>query len=294
MEHSFEEAKTTIYKKKAIKENLEVIHECIEEPEPKPKKRVYHTHEISISLGKSKLIIDLDETTSFYINVEDIQSLNSFPNGIDIWYLDRSVTSTPGINPPQLSLHIPTDDYTDLGKLRPNEELNKKLALELLTDEKELAEHTMLVDLARNDLGRVSTLGTVKVKSLMQIKKFSHVQHIVSHVIGKLDIKYDAFDALKAVFPAGTVSGAPKIRAMEIINELEPERREPYAGALGYFSFNGCCDFAIAIRSIFIEDNKGFVQSGAGIVSDSIDENEFKETEHKAGAMLQALREAST
>lgn len=170
-----------------------------------------------------------------------------------------------------------------------NEELNKKLALELLTDEKELAEHTMLVDLARNDLGRVSTLGTVKVKSLMQIKKFSHVQHIVSHVIGKLDIKYDAFDALKAVFPAGTVSGAPKIRAMEIINELEPERREPYAGALGYFSFNGCCDFAITIRSIFVNGNKGYVQSGAGIVIDSIPGNEWDETERKADAMISVL-----
>jgi len=170
-----------------------------------------------------------------------------------------------------------------------NEELNKKLALELLTDEKELAEHTMLVDLARNDLGRVSALGTVKVKSLMKIKKFSHVQHIVSHVTGKLDTKYDAFDALKAVFPAGTVSGAPKIRAMEIINELEPERREPYAGALGYFSFNGCCDFAITIRSIFVNGNKGYVQSGAGIVMDSIPRNEWDETERKADAMISVL-----
>ena len=102
----------------------------------------------------------------------------------------------------------------------------------------------------------------------------------------------DMFDAFKAVFPAGTVSGAPKVRAMEIIDELEPESRGQYAGAVGYFSFNGCCDFAIAIRSIFINGNKGFVQSGAGIVSDSIPENEFKETEHKAGAMLQSLKEA--
>lgn len=173
--------------------------------------------------------------------------------------------------------------------IKGNEKLNKKLAQDLLQDEKELAEHTMLVDLARNDVGRVSTLGTVEVKSLMQIKRFSHVQHIVSHVIGELDKKYDVFDALRALFPAGTVSGAPKIRAMEIINELEPERREPYAGALGYFSFNGCCDFAITIRSIFVNGKKGYVQSGAGIVMDSIPENEWNETERKADAMISVL-----
>jgi anthranilate synthase component 1 len=178
-------------------------------------------------------------------------------------------------------------------KITDNEEKNQALSEELIHDEKELAEHTMLVDLGRNDIGRVCKYGTVHPESLMQIKRFSHVQHIVSHVVGNLDSKNDMFDAFQAVFPAGTVSGAPKVRAMQIIDELESEQRGPYAGAVGYFSYNGCCDFAIAIRSIFIENNKGFVQSGAGIVSDSIAENEFKETEHKAGAMLQALKEAS-
>ena len=178
-------------------------------------------------------------------------------------------------------------------KITDNEEKNKALSEELIHDEKELAEHTMLVDLGRNDIGRVCKYGTVHPESLMQIKRFSHVQHIVSHVVGNLDSKNDMFDAFQAVFPAGTVSGAPKVRAMQIIDELEGEERGPYAGAVGYFSYNGCCDFAIAIRSIFIENNKGFVQSGAGIVSDSVAENEFKETEHKAGAMLQALKEAS-
>ena len=178
-------------------------------------------------------------------------------------------------------------------KITDNEEKNQALSEELIHDEKELAEHTMLVDLGRNDIGRVCKYGTVHPESLMQIKRFSHVQHIVSHVVGNLDSKNDMFDAFQAVFPAGTVSGAPKVRAMQIIDELEVEERGPYAGAVGYFSYNGCCDFAIAIRSIFIENNKGFVQSGAGIVSDSIAENEFKETEHKAGAMLQALKEAS-
>jgi anthranilate synthase component 1 len=178
-------------------------------------------------------------------------------------------------------------------KITDDEEKNKALSDELIHDEKELAEHTMLVDLGRNDIGRVCKYGTVHPESLMQIKRFSHVQHIVSHIVGTLDSKNDMFDAFQAVFPAGTVSGAPKVRAMQIIDEFESEERGPYAGAVGYFSYNGCCDFAIAIRSIFIKDNKGFVQSGAGIVSDSIAENEFKETEHKAGAMLQALKEAS-
>ena len=178
-------------------------------------------------------------------------------------------------------------------KITDDEEKNKQLSKELIHDEKELAEHTMLVDLGRNDIGRVCKFGTVHPESLMQIKRFSHVQHIVSHIVGNLAPENDMFDAFQAVFPAGTVSGAPKVRAMEIIDELETESRGPYAGAVGYFSYNGCCDFAIAIRSIFIDDKKGFVQSGAGIVSDSVAENEFKETEHKAGAMLQALKEAS-
>jgi anthranilate synthase component 1 len=178
-------------------------------------------------------------------------------------------------------------------KITDNEEKNSLLARELIQDEKELAEHTMLVDLGRNDIGRVCEYGSVHPESLMKIKRFSHVQHIVSHIVGNLDKKNDMFDAFQAVFPAGTVSGAPKVRAMEIIEELEPDFRGPYAGAVGYFSSNGCCDFAIAIRSIFIENGKGFVQSGAGIVSDSIAENEFKETEHKANAMLEALKETS-
>ncbi len=178
-------------------------------------------------------------------------------------------------------------------KITNDKSENDRLKEELLNDEKELAEHTMLVDLGRNDIGKVCKYGSVQVKELMEVKQFSHVQHIVTHVVGNLDAKFDMFDAFKAVFPAGTVSGAPKVRAMEIIDELEPQSRGPYAGAVGYFSFNGCCDFAIAIRSIFFDGEKGFVQSGAGIVSDSIPEFEFKETEHKAGAMLTALKEAS-
>ena len=168
-----------------------------------------------------------------------------------------------------------------------------RLAQELITDKKELAEHTMLVDLGRNDMGRVCKYGTVKPLSLMVVKEFSHVQHLVTHVIGELSPEYDMFDAFKAVFPAGTVSGAPKVRAMEIIDELESQSRGPYAGAVGYFSYNGSCDFAIAIRSIFIHKNQGVVQSGSGIVSDVRPVREFAETQEKAGAMLQAITKSA-
>ncbi|MGH9922616.1 MAG: chorismate-binding protein, partial [Nitrososphaerales archaeon] len=142
-------------------------------------------------------------------------------------------------------------------------------------------------------IGRVCGWGTVKVDELMTVKEFSHVQHIVSHVTGRLQNNYDCYDAFRAVFPAGTVSGAPKVRAMEIIDELEPDVRGPYAGAVGYFSLNGNCDFAITIRSMFINKNKGYVQAGAGIVADSVPENEWMETEHKANALMEALRRAS-
>ncbi|MBM3905083.1 MAG: anthranilate synthase component I family protein [Thaumarchaeota archaeon] len=178
-------------------------------------------------------------------------------------------------------------------KITDDEAKNKQLEQELLSDQKEIAEHTMLVDLGRNDVGRVCRYGSVRVPELMRIKRFSHVQHIVTHVVGKLDEKNDMFSAFEAVFPAGTVSGAPKIRAMEIINELEPDIREQYAGAVGYFSNNGCCDFAITIRSIFFDGTQGFIQSGAGIVIDSTPKGEFKETEHKAGAMIAALKEST-
>ena len=223
-----------------------------------------------------------------------LRNLNPSPY---MYHLKQDTKTIIGASPEMLvritNDKVETFPIAGTRKITDDEQKNKQLAEELLHDEKELAEHTMLVDLGRNDIGRVCKFGTVHPESLMQIKRFSHVQHIVTHVVGQLAPEKDMFDAFKAVFPAGTVSGAPKVRAMEIIDDLEPESRGPYAGAVGYFSFNGCCDFAIAIRSIFIEGKKGFVQSGAGIVSDSIAENEFKETEHKAGAMLQALREAS-
>ncbi|MDN5844989.1 MAG: anthranilate synthase component I family protein [Candidatus Nitrosocosmicus sp.] len=171
-----------------------------------------------------------------------------------------------------------------------DKEITERHRRELLKDQKEIAEHTMLVDLARNDLGKVCQFGSVITSELMKVKKFSHIQHIVSHVEGILDQKYDSFDAFRAVFPAGTISGAPKIRAMEIINDLEPESRGPYAGAVGYFSFNQSCDFAITIRSIFFNKEKTFTQSGAGIVIDSVPEKEYQETEDKSHAILSTLK----
>ncbi|MCA1830320.1 MAG: anthranilate synthase component I [Actinobacteria bacterium] len=163
---------------------------------------------------------------------------------------------------------------------------------ELLADEKERAEHVMLVDLARNDLGRVCAPGTVKVDELMKIERYSHVMHIVSSVRGELADGRTAFDALKASFPAGTVSGAPKIRAMEIIDELEPTRRGPYAGAVGYFDFSGNLDTCIALRTGYIREGTAYLQAGAGIVADSIPEREEQETRDKARAFFAAVRAA--
>ncbi|MDH7508257.1 MAG: anthranilate synthase component I [Methanomassiliicoccales archaeon] len=174
-----------------------------------------------------------------------------------------------------------------------DKEEDEKLKIEMLLDEKERAEHLMLVDLSRNDLGRVSKFGTVKVTELMAVEKYSHVQHIVSNVEGELRDDCDAFDALRSCFPAGTVSGAPKIRAMEIISELEKDPRGPYAGAVGYFDFTGNMDFAITIRSITVAAGKARIQAGAGIVADSVPMNEFNETEHKMRAMLEAIKSIS-
>jgi anthranilate synthase component I len=169
---------------------------------------------------------------------------------------------------------------------------DKALEAELRNDEKEKAEHLMLVDLARNDVGRISEPGTVKVTQFMDIERYSHVMHLVSHVQGKLRAGLTQYDALRACFPAGTVSGAPKIRAMEIIAELEPDKRGPYAGAVGYFDFSGNIDTCIAIRTIIIKDGTAYVQVGAGIVADSVPANEYRECMNKAQALLSAIDQA--
>jgi len=166
---------------------------------------------------------------------------------------------------------------------------DKRLAEDLLADEKERAEHIMLVDLGRNDLGRVCVPGTVEVVDLMRIEYYSHVMHIVSVVVGKLQPGLKATDALKAAFPAGTVSGAPKIRSMEIINELEPTKRGPYAGAIGYLSFNGELDTCICIRTIVVKEGTAYVQAGGGVVADSVPAREYDETRNKARALFAAI-----
>ena len=150
----------------------------------------------------------------------------------------------------------------------------------------------MLVDLGRNGVGRVSVPGSVGVTQLMDVERYSHVMHLVSHVQGRLRPELTVYDALRSCFPAGTVSGAPKIRAMEIIAELEPDQRGPYAGAVGYFSFSGNMDTAIAIRTIVLKDGVAHVQAGGGIVYDSVPETEYMETVHKAGALLRAIQAA--
>ncbi len=173
-----------------------------------------------------------------------------------------------------------------------DQEEDAKLEQELRNDEKERAEHIMLVDLGRNDIGRVSEPGSVEVSDLMDVEKYSHVMHLVTHVQGKLRQDMTPFDALRSCFPAGTVSGAPKIRAMQIIAELEPERRGVYAGAVGYFSFTGNMDMAIAIRTIVMKNSVAYVQTGCGVVYDSVPQREYEETQNKARGMLKAIEQA--
>jgi anthranilate synthase component 1 len=169
-----------------------------------------------------------------------------------------------------------------------------KLAEEMRADQKEVAEHLMLVDLGRNDLGRVAEYGTVKVDDLMSVEKYSHVQHLVTKLSAKLRDGLDRFDALASCFPAGTVSGAPKVRAIEIINEIEPDRRGIYAGAVGYLDYGGNMDMCIAIRTLVLKDGVAYVQAGAGIVADSVPELEYQETINKARALLKAIELAET
>jgi anthranilate synthase component 1 len=169
------------------------------------------------------------------------------------------------------------------------EEEDRRLAEELLADPKERAEHVMLVDLGRNDVGRVAGYRSVELSDVMTIERYSHVMHITSNVTGQLRDGCDAFDALRACLPAGTVSGAPKVRAMQIIDEIEPHRRGPYAGAVGYVDFNGNMDTCIALRTLVVQGNKAYVQVGAGIVADSIPAEEYQETLNKARGLLTAI-----
>ncbi|HOW56601.1 MAG TPA: anthranilate synthase component I family protein, partial [Smithellaceae bacterium] len=174
------------------------------------------------------------------------------------------------------------------------EQEDRQLSDELLSDEKERAEHVMLVDLGRNDLGRVAQSGSVQVNQYMVVEKYSHVMHLVSNVRAELAKGKDAFDVMAATFPAGTLTGAPKIRAMEIIDELEPIQRGTYGGAVGYFSFSGNMDFCITIRTMLLKEGKLYIQAGAGIVYDSVPEKEHQESLNKARGLLQAAQLAAS
>ncbi|MEM2892375.1 MAG: anthranilate synthase component I family protein [Thermoplasmata archaeon] len=222
-----------------------------------------------------------------------LRSLNPSPY---LFYLDFDSIHLLGSSPEMLvrleGTRLSTRPLAGTRRRSADVEEDEKLKMEMLLDEKERAEHLMLVDLHRNDMGRVSKFGSVKVTDLMSVEKYSHVQHIVSNIESELRPDCDAFDALRSCFPAGTVTGAPKIRAMEIISELERAPRGPYGGAVGYFDFTGNMDFAITIRSIVVAGNKASIQAGAGIVADSVPEREYAETEHKMGAMLRAIAES--
>jgi len=210
-----------------------------------------------------------------------------------MYYLDTGDAQIVGSSP-EILVRLEGDKIT----LRPiagtrkrgeTEEEDIALEAELKKDPKELAEHIMLVDLGRNDVGRVAETGSVKVTEIMGVERYSHVMHLVSNVEGKLKSGLDAFDVFRACFPAGTVSGAPKVRAMEIIEELEPTKRGPYAGSVGYFSYSGNMDTCITIRTLIVKDGKVYVQAGAGIVADSVPDKEYTETVNKAMAMIKSV-----
>ena len=219
-----------------------------------------------------------------------LRSLNPSPY---MYYLDLGDHHVVGSSP-EILVRLEDDEVTvrPIAGTRPRgKDETEDIALEkdLLADPKELAEHLMLIDLGRNDAGRVSEIGTVKLTDKMTIERYSHVMHIVSNVTGKLKKGMSAMDVLRATFPAGTVSGAPKIRAMEIINEMEPVKRGIYSGAVGYLSWNGNMDTAIAIRTAVIKDGVLHIQAGAGIVYDSVPENEWAETMNKGRAVFRAV-----
>ena len=219
-----------------------------------------------------------------------LRSLNPSPY---MYLLDNSDSQIVGASPEMLVRVqdglVTTRPIAGTRHRGANEAEDRALEHEMLNDEKEIAEHVMLVDLGRNDVGRVAAPGTVRVERLAHVERFSHLMHLVSQVTGELAPGLDAFDAFDALFPAGTLSGAPKVRAMELIDEFEPVHRGPYGGAVGYFSLNGDADFAITIRTVSIRDGQATVQAGGGVVADSQPEFEYQECINKASAPLLAL-----
>jgi anthranilate synthase component 1 len=254
----------------------------------KSKKRIKSGEIFQSVISNSRIFQISGDKLSFY---EKLRRINPSPYMYHVKFGEREIIGSS----PEMLVRVEkgkVETFPLAGTIKRGQTPDEDLELEkkLLSDEKEKSEHLMLIDLARNDLGKVCEFGSVKVQEYMGIKKFSHVQHIFSRVTGGLKPEKNAVDAFSAVFPAGTLSGAPKIRAMEIINELENSPRGPYGGAVGYFSLNGNSDFAITIRTMVCCDNQAKIQSGAGIVHDSIPENEYLECENKAEALMEALK----
>ena len=302
---------------------LDEIESCIHQPLPQVSQREVHSSKIRSNMTQGRyedIVRDAKEHIAagdiFQVvlsqrftretNVEPfdvyraVRRLNPSPYMFffDFGVLDDEPLFIVGSSPEMfVRLEGRTASLRPIAGTRPrgaDAEADAALAQELLADPKERAEHVMLVDLGRNDLGRVCEYGTVKVSDFFTIEKYSHVMHIVSHVEGKLRPDLTAFDLVRAAFPAGTVSGAPKVRALEIISELEPDARGAYAGTVGYFGFDGNMDTCLAIRTMIGRGNTFSVQAGAGIVADSNPPTEFQETMNKASAMLKAIEMAET
>lgn len=311
---------------KSAKEAYDEAIQKIETIEKKLKSRAVPPKDKSAGAGEQKQFtsnfakedfLKAVEKAKDYVTAGDVIQVvlsQNFQRDIDIHPLN-AYRALRVINPSPYMYYIETGKSTIVGsspeilvrlegdtiELRPiagtrkrgnTEEEDKRLEQELKADPKEMAEHIMLVDLGRNDVGRVAVTGSVNVTELMAVERYSHVMHLVSNVTGKLRKGLDAFDVLRASFPAGTVTGAPKIRAMEIIEELEPTKRGPYAGCIGYFDFSGNMDMCITIRTIIFKGKKAYIQAGAGLVADSVPENEYTETVNKAKGMFKAVEMA--
>lgn len=292
---------------------IESIFEKLREPLPPLPRGEFESHEVSCNQTQEEFesnVLRIKEYIAAGDGIQMVPSLrlstevNAHP--LTVYRALRSINPSPymfllnfgdfdliGASPELLvSLHGREARVRPIAGTRKRgatQELDNALADDLLADEKERAEHIMLVDLGRNDLGRVSEYGSVKVNELMVIERYSHVMHIVSDVTGQLPESCDAFALIRAAFPAGTVSGAPKVRAMQIIDDLEPTRRGPYAGSVGFISANGDMETCITIRTILMKDGIAYVQAGAGIVYDSVPEKEYEECLNKARASLAAI-----
>jgi anthranilate synthase component 1 len=231
---------------------------------------------------------DIDSNTDPFIFYKNLRELNPSPYMFFLDFDTKIIGASPESAVRIIDREIEVNPIAGTRPIGRTVQEDARLEKELRSDPKEQAEHIMLVDLARNDIGKVAEFGTVEVPDFMKIERYSHVQHLVSRVVGRLKEDKTYIDGFKATFPAGTVSGAPKIRAMEIIDKIENIKRGPYAGCIGYFSANGNMDFAIAIRTA-VKKKKYYVQAGAGIVMDSVPENEYFECKHKASAVINAL-----